>query len=357
MPFPAIAIPPKTRIFLTLASAILLFSLWFGVYSPSRADSCTYHEAAYEGLQIPNLTRELQRTGLIGSIHGSVPGSRMFVFTVREPDNFFKHQEFSLIAKDKKVLSVLNNLRRHDRICVQGRLISNPSPQKHILARSIQLEEKWSGGDQFPDHSPESTIPEDLPDRSPLIGKVHAISAEGRILVLEADGKIYPIYVPKATENTQGLYRGDIIQIAYKVQKNPQRPPHLQLNLDSDTPLAVLNAIAEGNGQAKTLTGKLVKFPQSPQIAFDVYAIEVETLGVNRYFTLVNFENEQEFKNIRQKLAEIWDKNAATAVTVRNMFINPQVAIEARGIINMVSPEQANPQILLKNAGDIQEKV
>jgi hypothetical protein len=141
------------------------------------------------------------------------------------------------------------------------------------------------------------------------------------------------------------------------VQKNPQRPPHLQLNLDSDTPLAVLDAIAAGNGQAKTLTGKLVKFPQSPQIAFDVYAIAVETQGIDRYFTLVNFQNEEEFQNIRQKLAAIWDKNAATAVSGRNMFINPQVTLEARGIINMVSPQQANPQILLKNAGDIREQV
>jgi hypothetical protein len=93
--------------------------------------------------------------------------------------------------------------------------------------------------------------------------------------------------------------------------------------------------------------------PPGPQLKFDVYGIEVETQGIKRYFTLVNFDNLAEFDKIRHKLAKIWDDNAATAQSGRNMLINPQVTIEAKGIAKIISPEQANPQILLNSGEDV----
>ena len=164
---------------------------------------------------------------------------------------------------------------------------------------------------------------------------------------------VMPIYVTN-TQYTQGLYRGDIVKLAYQIQLQPQRPVHLQLDTTVAQPLEVLDAIATWNGQPKTLTGKLVKFPQSPQLKFDVYAMEVDTQGIKRYFTLINFENMAEFENIRQKLAKIWDENAATAISGRNMLINPEVTIQAEGIANIISTEQANPQILLDSAENVQ---
>ena len=81
--------------------------------------------------------------------------------------------------------------------------------------------------------------------------------------------------------------------------------------------------------------------------------MEVETQGIQRYFTLLNFRDMVAFQEIREKLAKIWDENAATAISGRNMLINPEVTIQASGLINIISTEQANPQILLDSAEQV----
>jgi len=157
------------------------------------------------------------------------------------------------------------------------------------------------------------------------------------------------------TKYTQNLYRGDIVKLNYQLQSYPQRPLHLQLDTNVEQPIEVIDAIATWHDRPQTLTGSLVKFPQSPQLKFDVYALEADTQGIKRYFTLLNFEDMDAFTNIRQKLAKIWDENADTAIAGRNMLINPNVTIEAKGLGNVVSPEQANPQILLENAAQVRQ--
>lgn len=346
----------KKRIYQGLLSLTLLIGILFGITVPSTANSCIYHEEAYRGLKLINLLGEIEGTGLIGNIHGAVPSSQMFVLSVREPDNFFSHREFSLLTREEDTLAVLKTVSRHDRVCVQGKLLENASPQKHILVTSIKVEKKWSGEKNLPPDERETAISSDLMNQTSLVGKVHAIGAGGQLLVIEYQDKILPIYVSRANEYTQNLFRGDIIEFSYQIQENPSHPTHLRLNLETEKPVKVLDAIADWHQQEKSLTGKLVKFPKSPQIAFDVYAIEVETRGLNRYFTLVNFEDEQEFQKLRDKLARIWDSNRATAIVGRNMLINPQVTMEVQGTINVISPEQANPQILISKAEDCQQK-
>ena len=320
----------------------------------STTHVCTYNAEAYEGLEIANLSQELTNTGLVGRIHGAAETSQMFVMSVREPNNFFSHREFSLIPQDPETKNSLSQLNRHDLVCVQGNLIANPSPQKHIALNSIQVLEPWAQPQGFAPYQRQTDIPAELKARTSLIGKVHAIGEEGKILVVEYQDIVIPIFVSE-TEYTQGLYRGDIVKLTYQIQQSPQRPVHLQLDLTASQPLTVIDAIAQWHEQPKTLTGSLVKFPQSPQLKFDVYAMEVDTQGVKRYFTLINFEDTAEFQKIRQKLAKIWDAHGATAVSGRNMLINPQVTIEATGIGNIISPEQANPQILLENAEQVKQ--
>ena len=321
----------------------------------SPDEQCIYHSEAYEGLEMTRLSRELKTTGLIGRIHGAVESSKLFVMSVREPDNFFSYREFSLLPKNKKTLATLSEVNRHDRVCIHGRIISNPSPQKHIAVKSVEVLESWTGLEGFPEYNREVNIPVELLDRTSFIGKVHAIGGEGKILVIEYKDGVIPVFV-KSPEYTKDLYRGDIVRLSYKLKKIPKSPTHLKLNSQVEKPVEVIDAIADWNGKENTLTGSLVKFPQSPQLNFDVYAIEVETQGVKRYFTLVNFENMDEFQNIRNKLARIWDENSATAKLGRNMLINPEITIEAHGQTNIVSPEQANPQILLDTAADVRQK-
>ena len=318
-------------------------------------NACTYNPEVYQGLELSKLAQELENTGLIGSIHGAAKTSQMYVMSVREPNNFFSHREFSLLANDPASLDTLKQVNRHDRVCIQGNIIPNPSPQQHIAVNSIQIVEPWAQPEGFALYERQANIPEQLQRQSSLIGKVHAIGAEGKILVVEYQDGVIPIYVT-ATEYTQGLYRGDIVKLAYQIQQRPQEPLHLQLDTTVAKPIEVKDAIALWHNEANTLTGSLVKFPQSPQLKFDVYAIEVDTQGIKRYFTLINFEDIAAFENIRTKLAQIWDENAATAVSGRNMLINPEVTIEAQGITNIVSPEQANPQILLDSAANVRQK-
>ena len=317
-------------------------------------NNCVYNPEAYQGLETSKLAQELTNTGLIGSIHGAANPSQMYVMSVREPNNFFNHREFSLLASDSVSLDTLKQVNRHDRVCVRGKILTNPSPQKHLVVNSIEIVESWAQPEGFAPYERQTDIPAQLQQQNSLVGKVHAIGAEGNILVIEYQDGVIPLYVT-ATEYTEGLYRGDIVRLAYQIQTRPQQPTHLQLDTTVDKPIEVLDEIASWHNEARTLTGKLVKFPQSPQLKFDVYAIEVDTQGIERYFTLINFEDIAEFTKIRTKLARIWDDNTATAVSGRNMLINPEVTIEAQGIANIVSPEQANPQILLDSAAQIRQ--
>ena len=320
----------------------------------ASSNTCVYNPEAYQGLSIDSLSQELTNTGLIGRIHGAAGESQMFVMGVREPNNFFSHREFSLIPQDEATKTTLESSNRHDLVCVKGNLIANPSPQQHIALNSVRVLEPWKQPEGFAPYERQTALPSELQEQTSLIGKVHAIDADGKVLVVGYEDAVLPIYV-SATEYTKDLYRGDIVKLTYQIQQYPQKPVHLQLNTTVEQPVEVIDAIASWNGQPKTLTGSLVKFPQSPQLKFDVYAMEVDTEGIKRYFTLINFENMAEFANIRQKLAKIWDENIATAVSGRNKLINPDVTIEATGIANIISPEQANPQILLENAQQVKQ--
>lgn len=318
-------------------------------------DGCNYNPEVYQGLEVDRLSQELKTNGLIGRIHGAASPSKMFVMSVREPDNFFSHREFSLVAAQEDNLQILSQTNRHDLVCVSGDFIANSSPQKHIMVNTVRVVEPWTQPEGFaPYERKTEELPAELKQQTSLTGIVHAIGEEGKILVVGYKGGVIPIFV-EATEYTKDLYRGDIIKLAYKIQAYPQQPSHLKLDTEADRPLEVQDAIASWNNKPQTLSGSLVKFPQSPQLKFDVYAMEVDTQGIKRYFTLINFEDMDKFTSIRQKLSQIWDENLDTAVSGRNMLINPQVTIEARGIANIISPEQANPQILLDSVDQVKQ--
>ena len=317
----------------------------------SANDGCSYNPEVYRGLELSKLSEELNDNGLVGRIHGAVPASQLFVMSVREPDNFFSHREFSLIAEENS-LKALDKANRHDLVCVRGNIIDNPSPQKHIKLNSVQILAAWQQPEGFPPYQREAVIPEELKQQASLIGKVHAIGDRGKILVIGYKDGILPIFV-RETKHTKDLYRGDIVKLAYQIQSYPERPSHLQLDSTVTKPVEIIDAIADSNGQAQTLSGSLVKFPQSPQLKFDVYAMEVDTQGIKRYFTLINFDDMTKFTQIREKLAKLWDDHADTAVSGRNKLINPAVTIEATGIASIISTEQANPQILLDSAEQV----
>lgn len=340
----------SVKFILVLLGVLIVFGLRMVI--GAETDTCSYHAAAYQGLDHSRLKQELAETGLVGRMHGAAASQQLFVLSLRDPNNFFSHEEISLIPSTEPIRSQLSRMHRHDQVCVQGHFMDNSSPQKHLVVEAVNVQEPWNGLQTFPRLERQAELPQNLANRGNFVGKVHAIGAEGKVLVVESQDRILPIYVT-SPDTTQGLYRGDLVQINYQLQKQPRHPAHLRLDPEAKQPLQVLDAIATWQNKSLTLTGSLVKFPQSPQIKLDVYAIEVETLGIKRTFTLVNFDNPETFQQIQAKLADIWNKNQKTARKGRNMLINPNVAIAATGRINIVSRQQANPQILLDSVNSL----
>lgn len=341
------------QLLLFLLTLILVpLTITFFPHKSITAQSCAYHEEAYQNLNLTNLSQELETTGLLGEIHGAVSPSQLYVLSVREPKNFFNFRHFSIIPENNKVQQTLAQVKRHDQVCLTGKLINNPSPQPHVLVQSAKIMESWSGLESYEDYTYQAEIPQELKQQTHFIAKVHAISEQGKILVVEYKDGILPIFV-KTPELTKDLYRGDLIDLTYTIQTIPNQPTHLQLDDSVQKPLKVIDQLVKRQGEQATLTGNLVKFPKSPQVKFDVYGMEVLTEGIPRYFTLVNFENIQKFERIRLKLAQVWEQNLETVKRGRNLLINPNIMIKAEGKINLVSPQQANPQLLLDSANDV----
>ncbi|NJN75732.1 MAG: hypothetical protein HC796_05360 [Synechococcaceae cyanobacterium RL_1_2] len=267
------------------------------------------------------------------------------MLTVREPENFFNYRFYSLVSDNEALLRVLDQTKRHDRVCITGKILKNPSPQPHIFLSSIKVTEPWERVD-FPKE--DSVDLGSLADEDTITAKVHFASEDNKILVVEYRDRVLPIYV-KDPNYAQNLYRGDIVQVHYQQQPFPQQPIHLQLL----EPVKVVDSVVNNHEQNLTVEGYLVKFPRSPQLKFDVYGLAVETLGIDRYFTLVNFDDPDTFMALRDRLGELWAEGSSTMEHDRHFDVNRAIKLQVTGIGNMVDREQANPQILINKLDNI----
>lgn len=308
-------------------------------------------------LDLGQIEQELITTGLRGHIHGALGEAQQFVFTYRAADDFFTHREFPLITKEKEVLEVLKTLRRHDEVLIRGEFFENGAPITHILVESVEILEKFEDGIQGPEYEYEIKLPEDLKNKSQLIGKVHAVVNEGRVLVIEYKDVVLPV-VLKDTRWAKDLFRNDKIRLDFILQGHPDRPTHLVLDESRKRPLKVLQSIQKWHGKKGVLRGELVMFPQSPQIQFNVFAIhQLDKDGVRREFTLVNFDNSELFTELRNRLQKAWDSRPEGVVNARNKFINTKIKIVAKGNFNVVDAGQANPQLLVRNLKHVKIKL
>lgn len=299
------------------------------------------------GLDLSELGRRLRSEGLVGRIHGSVSERDLWVFTYRKPDDFFSHYEFPLVPESEELVQKLSALRRHDQVWIKGQIIENRAPLAHILVAELEVRERWDT--ERPPYSYDAQLPEELLARNEAAFRVHAVVNEGRVLVLEYKDSIVPVFVSQP-QQTASLHRGDKIRLRYVVRAYPDRPTHLQPDPAVAQPLTVERSILEGHGTPVTREGYLVLFPKSPQIAFDVYALqEVDSDGLTLEYTLVNFDDVGTFRAIREKLAAFWNAHADRSVVGRNKLVNRALRVRATGLLNVQDQNQANPQILLSN--------
>ena len=282
-----------------------------------------------------------------GEIHGIYPELHQYVFTFRSPKSFFDFVEVSLVAPDPAVARALDGLRRHDRVRIQGDILGNPSEQMHVRVRSLELVKAYEPTPEMPEYEYAGRLPDELEGRDEGLFLVHAVDADGRILVVEHEDVVLPVFVDRP-ELTRDLARNDVVRLRYEVRLLPDRPVHLQL-ADVEQPVEVVDSIMALHGQPADVEGPLVLFPVSPQVKFNVFAVLQELPGgLRRQFTLANFEDPERFKALRDKLQAAWDSTEPQdAVSGRNKLVSRTLRVRARGIFNEIDPNQANAQILV----------
>lgn len=316
---------------------------------------------ASAAIDMAQLESDLKTKGLVGSIHGSVLDSGLVVFTYRNPQNFFENVQLPLVSEKADIQSQLNQTKRHQIYKIQGSFIKNKAPLKHVLVETMTLLQDYESEVDHHSYQYKGDLNE-LAQQTELTARVHAISPDGQVLVLEYKDRVLPVFVKESAtqELIKPLFRGDLIKLRYKVRSEPEKPLHLSPVLTSELtapnkPVEVIESLVTQHGLPIEKTGILVKFPKSPQISFDVYAILVQDKnGTSIQYTLMNFDDQEAFKKIRQKVEDLWNKNPSTVQNDRNKLINPAVIIKARGTGNVVDPSQANPQILVSSPDDIE---
>jgi hypothetical protein len=295
------------------------------------------------------IEKQLTGGGVDGWIHGAVDHADQMVFTYRTPGDFFDHAEFPVLPANEVVKAEFKKLalRRHDQVTLRGKFLDNFAPIHHILVEDITLVKKYEPAEDAGFYHYQTQLPQDLLGKTEIIANVHAVAAEGHVVVLEYGDAIVPVPV-KDNSLTKTLYRNDKVRLRFKIQTDPKQPSHLIPDPKVDQPITVLQRIADLHGKQGTLEGNLILFPKSPEIVFNVFAVQqVDPDGFSRQWTLVNFDDQQVFAAIRSKLQGFWDEHPKTVVNARNKLLNTGVRIRVSGTFNEVDPGQANPQVLL----------
>lgn len=300
------------------------------------------------------IERELAGAGLEGNIHGAVPERALFVLAYRDPQDFFDSVELVLVPSSEALATQLGTLKRHDRVRVRGRFLQNPSPQKHILVSGLDLIASQNEPYPVEPYPRTAELPEELLTANSALFLVHAVAGGGRVLVLEYEDKIVPVYLRTATLPSD-LSRNDVVRIRYRVRSEPERPTHLELDESSANALEVIESVSARHGQAADVTGALVLFPQAPGIRFNVFAVQDEAWpGLLRQFTIINFSDAELFRQLREKLQAAWDQAPNSYHNGRNKLVSDCLRVRARGVFNQVDPGQANTQILVSDLAAIE---
>ena len=136
-------------------------------------------------VDLTQIEKDLGGPGVLGWIHGAVQERDIYVFTYRNPENFFDNIQMSLVTDQPDLIAQLSKLDRHDQVRIKGKFLKNPSPQKHIALLSLEIVKKFSSGFQTEPYQYEAKLPDDLLHVTSETFLVHAVGGGGQILVLE----------------------------------------------------------------------------------------------------------------------------------------------------------------------------
>lgn len=305
-------------------------------------------------IKLEEVEKQLTGAGVEGEIHAAQSDFSQFVFTYRNPEDFFDFLNFSFLPKDQKVQEAFKSLKRHDRIKVQGEFLKNRSPQKHIEVRAFVVTKAYESPYPTEAYSYSAKLPDDLLGKTQEVFLVHAVGGEGGILVTEYKDVVVPIFAQDKSQ-TASLFRGDIVRLKFKIQRAPGSPTHLRLDSTQGPAVEIIQSIKELHEKPALVEGALVLFPKSPMILAPTFAVYEKTQGGgSRQYTLLNPNDADINKAIRKKLQDAWDAQGTLYINGRNKLIHKTIKIRARGVFNVEVPNQANPQILLNSAADVE---
>jgi hypothetical protein len=294
--------------------------------------------------------------GVVMRVHGADNESRLYVGSY-VVDDFFNSLEVSLLGSTREVREQLMTLGRHDTVRLWGALLDIEGPQPHLRIERLEVVEKYESPAGEHQHDTDwEAIRAELQGKNELLVQVHISLSDGELLVVEYKDYIFPIYTREFAPLAKDLSRQDMIRIRFEIQESPGRPLHLQLREDASGPaIEAIDHVPDQHGTRRSIEGTLLLFPKSPIVRFNVFAIKYDLgNGFFRTYTLINFEDPDLFARIREKLQAMWDAGEESCVVNdRNKLSNPCVKLSAEGIINMIDPRQANPQVLLESTDAI----
>ena len=328
--------------FLLLASFAFLFSLTScktGFPSPDKKENT-----------LEEVIAAAEKQGVYGLIHGADHERRMYVLSWSHPKNFFNRYNLVMAPNSRELVEQFKTLNRGDHVFVQGDVRMNRG-QGHVLVNRMDIKKRYvpKADHSAGEFSRMTKLPGDLKDKNREVFYIHATEAGNTLLVLEHGDTIVPMIVKKP-ELVKDIYRGDYVELAYQIDEssdNPYRPNHLTLDHDAERPVKVLDSALALHDREIKLEGRLVMFPKSPTINRNIFAIEVPYVGKPaRYFTILpkSFENDN-FNKLLGKIQDHWDANPQMIFKGRNKYIHLELEVKASGKGNVVSPNQANPQI------------
>lgn len=309
------------------------------------------------------LANELTGAGITGYIHGVVPA---FKYVVMNYGETLSSVQFNLFSYDEDMLDSLMSLKRHDQVRIKGKLIPSRSPVDHIQVEGIEIVKAYDKPVEQIDYSVYKKRLESLSESLPaeLFGKVHSVLADGQALVLDYEDMVLPIFVDrKDQKDAAKLYRNDKIRIKVKTLPKARGPLHLTTDSKDGSAITVVDHMVNCHAKYESISGLLTKFNKSPQINRDVFAVKmIDPNGIERNFTIfpdIDPRDDVEgfmtlFDAVSNKLSAVWEDHIATVSNGRNSRYNKKLRVKVNGKMNVVSKNQANPQIYIKSVDDVE---
>lgn len=291
----------------------------------------------------------LQTKGAKGFMHGSVPGTDTFVFTYGE---VLKSEHFSLIPANDAIRAKLHETARHQAVTIHGKILSKATPQRHVLVEEIQVGDKWDPKFtfQYKEQPRITDLTKHLKEKKEILCTVHALLHGGKVLVVNYQGHIVPVYVedPKWTKD---LWTTDKIRLRFEVRDHQGGPPHVSLRDEKDiVPVEVIESIVALKEKERQVEGSLVWFPKTPVTTFEVWGIqEKDSNGLSRIYALFNSEDKKELQKIDALLRNAWNGEKEGFVRRSTSFYNTNVQLRVHGVVTQFSPNQGNPVIELRS--------